>query len=186
LSALERSAEEWIADHPAARHLIRTRDWVLTLEPAAGEHIRIAALVHDVERRVPGGPVPDVGHRGWDDPAYVAAHSDRSATIADAWLAHNAACEQLRASVARLIRAHETGGWPEADLLQAADSLSFLEVQAHRVIAWVAEGRCGISDARAKLDSMRDRISHPAARVHARPLHARAVAALEEAFPERG
>jgi predicted RNA-binding Zn ribbon-like protein len=186
VSALERAAEDWIADHPAARHLIRTRDWVLTLEPSAGEHLRIAALVHDVERRVPGGPVPDVAHREWEDSAYVAAHSERSAAIADQWLARNAASIALREQVARLIRAHETGGWPEADVLQAADSLSFLEVQSHRVIAWVAEGRCATADARAKLDSMRDRISLPAARRRAEPLYASAVAALEESFPERG
>jgi hypothetical protein len=35
-----------------------------------------------------------------------------------------------------LVRAHEDGGWPEVDLIQAADSLSFLE---DAVAAEVAE-----------------------------------------------
>ena len=49
--------------------------------------------------------------------------------------------------VERLIRVHEDGGWPEADLLQAADSLSFLETMVPLVVGWVESD--GAAPARA-------------------------------------
>ena len=62
--------------------------------------------------------------------------------------------------------------------LQAADSLSFLEVNAHRARA----SRCGRVNARskrrAKLDWTLERMSIPAARALAEPLDARAVDTL--------
>lgn len=182
MTELERAAEQWIADHPTARHLIRTRDWVLILDPEADEAVRLAALTHDVERRVPGGPSFDES-RGGEDPGYVRAHSERSARMVDEWLQAKNAQAELRDRVDALVRAHETGGWPEADLLQAADSLSFLEVNRDRVIAWVIEGRCDVQEARAKLDRMRDRISLPTAQRIGDSLHEGAAAALEAAFP---
>jgi hypothetical protein len=180
VSRLERAAETWIADHPLARHLLRTRDWVLELDPSAGEELRLAALTHDVERRFPGGPTLDPRKQRWDDSRYLAAHSRRSAAIVDEWLASEGASAELRASVFGLVCAHETGGWPEADLLQAADSLAFLEVNTHRVIAWVDEGRCDVPKAQAKLDLMLERISVPAALPIAAALHAKAATALAE------
>jgi glutamate/tyrosine decarboxylase-like PLP-dependent enzyme len=184
--SLERAAEAWIAEHSAARHLVRTRDWLLALEPEAGEHLRIAALTHDVERRVPGGPLLDPSTQSWHDRDYLGAHADRSAALVAAWLDTCGAPAELRERVGELVRAHETGGWPEADLLQAADSLSFLEVNVDRVRAWVADGRCNLAKAREKLDWMRDRISLDGARQLAEPLHEQAVAALEALFPGQG
>jgi len=183
---LEAAAEDWIADHPAARHLERTRDWVLKLDPTADEAMRIAALTHDVERRVPGGPTLDARTREWDDPEYLRQHADRSAAIVDEWLERQGAARELRDRVRSLVRAHETGGSPEADVVQAADSLSFLENNAARVIAWVNEGRCDRAKARRKLDWMRDRISISGAKETADRLHELAVTALESAHPERG
>jgi hypothetical protein len=182
VSDLERAAEAWIADHALARHLLRTRDWVLELDRFAGEDLRLAALTHDVERRFPGGPTLDPRKQRWDDPGYLAAHSRRSAAIVDEWLASEGANAELRASVFRLVCAHEIGGWPEADLLQAADSLAFLEVNTHRVIAWVDEGRCDVPKAHAKLDLMLERISVPAALPIGAALHAKAATTLEEKF----
>jgi hypothetical protein len=66
--------------------------------------------------------------------------------------------------VARLVAAHEVGGWREADVLQAADSLSFLEVNAARPAAWVRDGRCSPAEARARLREMYDRIAVEQAR----------------------
>jgi hypothetical protein len=182
VTELERAAEAWIADHPTSRHLTRTRDWVLKLSPTAGEAIRLAALTHDVERRVPGGPSFEES-RGGEDAEYLRAHSERSARMVDEWLEARNAPAHLRERVSALVRAHETGGWPEADLLQAADSLSFLEVNRPRVIGWVTEGRCSVQEARAKLDRMRSRITLPAAQEIANSLHQGAADALEAAFP---
>ena len=175
---LETAAEAWIADYFNARHLVRTRDWALELDASASEALRIAALTHDIERREPGGPRLDPRRQAWDDPDYLRAHSERSAGIVDAWLAERAAPADLRAQVAELIRRHETGGPDGADTLQAADSLSFLEVNAGRALAWIAEGRCTPDQARAKLDWMLERIRVPRARELADPLHRRAAAAI--------
>lgn len=188
---LERAAELWIADYFNARHLVRTRDWVVELDPAAGSALRIAALTHDIERRVPGGPRLDPWSQTWDEPGYLLAHSTRSARIVAAWLSENDASPDLIDSVERLILHHEIGGYPEADLLQAADSLSFLEVNGHRARAWVDEGRCDVPRAQAKLDWMRDRIAIDAARPVGASLHAAATSTLRApphppSFPEDG
>jgi hypothetical protein len=173
---LERAAEAWIADYFQARHLLHTRDWVVELEPGAGAPLRVAALTHDIERRVPGGPDP--WQHDWGDPRYVLAHSARSARIVTTWLEEQGASAELVAEVERLILHHEIGGYPDADLLQAADSLSFLEVNAGRAREWVAEGRCALPQAQAKLDLMLDRVAVAKALPIAARLHAAATAGL--------
>jgi hypothetical protein len=180
---LERAAELWIADYVQARHLMRTRDWVVELDPAAGTALRIAALTHDIERRVPGGPDP--WEHDWGDPRYVLEHSIRSARMVRAWLEEMEAPAELVAHVEGLVLHHEIGGYPEADLLQAADSLSFLEVNRDRPRTWVEEGRCDIAGAQAKIDLMRDRIVVAAARTAAQELHAAASQTLAGA-PSHG
>ena len=182
---MERAAELWIAGYFNARHLVRTRDWAVALDAAAGEDVRIAALTHDIERHVADAPRLDPRTQSWDDPAYLLAHSARSAALVAAWLRRHGATQKMRMSVEKLVLHHEIGGYPEADLLQAADSLAFLEVNAGRARQWVAEGRCNASQAQAKLDWMRDRISVAAARPVADELHAAATAALGKPF-ERG
>jgi hypothetical protein len=155
---LERAALAWIASYWNAEHLVRTRDWVLELDPDAGLALRLAALTHDIERNFPGGPPPDPA-----DPDYPRVHAERSARIVGKWLAGQGAADDLTYAVCRLVGAHEVGGWPEADLLQAADSLSFLEVNATRPAAWVRDGRCSPPEARARLRGMHDRITVPEA-----------------------
>jgi hypothetical protein len=166
---LERAALDWIAPYPNAKHLARTRDWLLELEPSASPALRLAALTHDMERNVPGGPAPDPGN-----PDYHAEHAQRSARIVREWLLENGATEELAAEVQALVAAHEVGGSPEADLLQAADSLSFLEVNRARPAAWVREGRCDAAGARARLREMFERIGPEPARAAAQPLLERA------------
>ena len=73
---------------------------------------------------------------------YRRVHSARSAHFVTSWLREQGADEQLVGDVERLILAHEVGGGPEEDLLQAADSLSFLEVNVDLPEKWAAEGRC--------------------------------------------
>lgn len=180
---LERAAELWIADYSQARHLLRTRDWVVVLEPDAGTALRIAALTHDIERRVPGSPDPWL--HDWGDPRYVLEHSIRSARMVRAWLEEMDAPADVVADAESLILHHEIGGYPEADLLQAADSLSFLEVNRDRPRAWVEEGRCDVAGAQAKIDLMRDRIVVAAAHGTAEELHAAASRALAGAPSHR-
>lgn len=137
--SLEALARAWIADYWDAEHLRRTHAWLAVLAPEASEALRLAALTHDMERHFPGGPVADADRPPWDR-AYRDAHAGRSATIVAGWLREHKAPEGLIEHTAALIRLHERGGMPEADLLQAADSLSFLEVNGALLAARSATG----------------------------------------------
>jgi hypothetical protein len=170
---LEQRAEEWIEPYWNAEHLRRTRDWLLELDPGASEALRLAALTHDIERHFPGGPSNDLSVAPEDDLAYRRAHSERSAGFVAAWLREQGADEQLVAHVERLIVAHEAGGGPEEDLLQAADSLSFLEVNIGLPQKWADEGRCTLERGIDQHRWMFERIRVPRAREAAWPLYER-------------
>lgn len=178
-SRLEERTLAWVASHRNARHLERTRDWVRELRPGAEEALVLAALLHDVERGVPGGVPLDEQIAGFDDGEAVRAHSDRSARIAGDYLRSEGAGEALAQDVEELIRLHETGGNDDADVLQAADSLSFLETNP--AAAWVREGRATPSHAGRKLEYMLERIRLDGARGVARALYDAAVAEMDRA-----
>lgn len=173
---LERRAEEWIVPFRDARHLTRARDWLLVVAPAATEPVRLAALTHDMERHFPGGPISDPGRHGPADPAYNAAHQERSARIVGDWLVDEGADVDLVERVRQLIRRHEFGGDAEQDLVQAADSLSWLETKADLPIGWLRDGRCDVPRALAQVDWMRDRLRLERARELAGPLHGQTAA----------
>ncbi|MBA2384480.1 MAG: DUF4202 domain-containing protein, partial [Actinobacteria bacterium] len=67
----------WIEPYWNAKHLRRTADWLLVLEPDASETLQLAALTHDMERHFPGGPVPDLTVPPEADLAYRRVHSER-------------------------------------------------------------------------------------------------------------
>ena len=71
---------------------------------------------------------------------------------------------------------HEIGGDAEADLLQAADSISFLEVNIDVPYAWMRAGRCDLERARAQHAWMFERIRLPQARELAGPFFETAMA----------
>jgi len=154
------AARSWVAEvHPHARHLERAEDWVVELEPGASAALRIAAVTHDIERAFPD---PDSGWesaRHWDDPGYNRWHQDRCAEIIAGWLREQGAPDELVRDVEALVRVHEEGGWPEADLLQAADSLSFLETMVPVIAGWVERGRAPVDRAAGKLRHTATRIS---------------------------
>ena len=94
---------------------------------------------------------------------------------------HHDVSEELVTEVARLIRVHEIGGWEDANWVQAADSLSFLEVNVDffldRIDApndnWTSES------VRAKFDWMYNRIQIPMAKALATPLYEDAIRKLQ-------
>jgi hypothetical protein len=172
-------AEEWIAPFRDAHHLRRARDWLLELEPDASEALVLAALTHDMERHFPGGPQTDPRRYEPGDPEYNTAHQERSATIVSGWLLEQGASPELAEHVAHLIRRHELGGDEEQNLLQAADSLSFLETKIELMIAWLREDMCGPERAHAQPRWMLDRIQIERARELARPLYELAAAELD-------
>jgi hypothetical protein len=178
---LEDRALAWIEPYWNANHLARTRDWLLELDPDAGEALRLAGLTHDMERHFPGGPVNDLSHEPEDETEYRRAHSERSARIVGEWLHGEGGAPALVADVERLIVAHETGGAPDEDLLQAADSLSFLETNAGLLAEWYTTGRCSRERAKAQGRWMFERIRLDPARELARPLYEEAMAVVDRA-----
>jgi len=178
MSALVDRAGDWVREvHPHARHLERTLDWVVELDPQASEALRIAAVTHDIERAFPEPGAGWDSARDWRDPAYNRWHQDRCADIVADWLREQEATPALTERVEQLVRVHEQGGWPEADLLQAADSLSFLDTMVPLVLGWAERGH--LASAAGKLRDSVERIAPQLER--ARALAApRADAALRE------
>ena len=180
LAALWPRLTEWVRPHYDHVHLLHTVRWLLTVEPSASEPLLVAALTHDMERHFPGGTQPDKAAGAWDDVEYNRMHSRRSADIVTAWLREQGAPADLVRDVEQPILEHELGGSPEGDLVQAADSLSFLEVNGRLVASWVIKGETSLGNGMKNLDWMYERISVPEARELALPLHGRAVAATRE------
>ena len=159
----------WVIEHYPynSTHLLKSLEWVDRLAPGASEAVRLATLTHDMERAFGG---PDAIPIRMNDRDYEEAHSNRSARIVGEWLRANGAAPDLVEAVESLIRVHEWGGSPDADLVQAADSLSFLETNVDLMIGFVRSGKYGASDIAAKFDHMFERIQLPAARTLAQPM----------------
>ena len=163
-------------------HLLRALERLDDLAPDSSEAVRLATLTHDMERAFPGPDSPPMS--ALDDPEYNQLHCRRSARIVTAWLREQQAPEALIGDVERLILAHETGGWAEADLVQAADSLSFFDTNIDLFLGFVRSGRFPIGAVRWKFEHTYDRIQVPRARAIARPLVTDAVAKLAALEPD--
>jgi hypothetical protein len=179
---IERRAIAWIGPYSQAWHLVRARDWLMFLNPSATLEARLAVVTHDIERMFPNGPRLDKATARWDDPHYLYAHASRSAEVVGVWLhSQDGAREDVSLSeMQRLITLHEFGGLDGADLVQAADSLSFLETLQDVVRRWVTSGECDVRQARAKHRYMAERIRLPEARRLAEPLLEQALASLDD------
>jgi hypothetical protein len=179
---IERRAMAWIEPYNQAWHLSRARDWLVRLDSEASLEMRLAVATHDIERMIPGGPVFDKRTGRWDDPDYLYAHASRSALVVGVWIhGQGAVAGDLSvAEVRRLVTLHEFGGLDGADLVQAADSLSFLETLQDIVREWVIGGTCGVEQAAAKHRYMAERIRIPEGRRLAEPLLEQALASLQD------
>ncbi len=178
---IEQQAAVWIEPYSQALHLVRARDWLVYLHPQASLEARLAALTHDIERMIPGGPKMNKATDRWDDPHYLYAHGARSAEVVGVWLHGQRPLSDFVSvpQVRHLITLHEFGGLDEGDLIQAADSLSFLETLQDVVLEWVKNGECGVAQAKAKHSYMADRIRVPRAAELAEPLLEEALASLD-------
>jgi hypothetical protein len=173
MTDLVAAAAAWIEEiHPHHRHLTRALEILRELEPNASEALLIATVTHDSERAFPDPDPPFDSALHFDVPGYLRFHQRRAAATTARWLEDAGAPFGLRDQVATLIAVHEEGGWHEADLLQAADSLSFLETMVPIVEGWITSGRTGPDRAFAKLQWMQDRIAPelPEARARAAQL----------------
>ncbi|MGB7220549.1 MAG: hypothetical protein WBD07_17255 [Vicinamibacterales bacterium] len=177
---LRELALDWIHAYYDVDHLRRTGDWLLALDPEAAEPLVIAALTHDMERTVPGGPLLDKVNTAWDDPVYNTAHCTRSAEVVTTWLVAQGASDRFVRGIHQPILEHEFGGSPEGDLMQAADSISFLETNRVLVARWVAGHECSLEKGRDKLRWMCDRVRLERARDIARVQFEQAMADVDE------
>jgi hypothetical protein len=179
---IEQRALTWIGPYSQAWHLVRARDWLVRLDPDASLEARLAVVTHDIERMFPNGPQLNKATGRWDDPHYLYAHASRSAEVVGVWLYSQgeAAGDVGLSDVQRLITLHEFGGVGEADLVQAADSLSFLETLHDIARGWVIGGECDVEQARAKHRYMAERIRVDEARRLAEPLLEQALASLDD------
>ncbi len=177
-------ARTWVIEHYGrhAEHLVKAEEWLRRINPNASQAMLLATLTHDMERAFPGHDSPKQDPAlGPDDPVYNSAHSERSARIVSEFLRTQNAPDDLIAEVARLIRVHEMGGWEDANWVQAADSLSFLEVNVDFFLdridapndSWTPES------VRAKFDWMYNRIQIPEAQGLATPLYEDAIRKLQ-------
>lgn len=173
-------ALEWVEPYYDGLHLKATVVWMLRIDPAASEPLLTAALTHDMERHFPGGTQPNKAEGRWDDVEYNTRHAARSAEIVSEWLRVNGMREEFIANVIPPILAHEFGGSSESNLIQAADSLSFLDTNSQLVTRWVLSGETTLEHAIRKLDWMYERIQLDAARELARPLYVAAVRTTTE------
>jgi hypothetical protein len=168
-STLVEAARRWVIEtYPYNRdHLVCALDWLDRLAPGSHEAVRLATLTHDMERAFPGPDSPQM--ESLNDPDYNRLHSERSARIVGSWLRGNGASEALVHNVETLILAHETGGWLEADLVQAADSLSFFDTNIELFLGFVRAGRFSVADVRSKFEHAYQRIRVPYAKALALP-----------------
>lgn len=187
-SPLIQATRQWVTEkYPYNNdHLLKALEWLDRIAPDASEAMRLATLTHDMERAFPGPDQP-IHHviKGFDDHEYYAAHAARSARIVGAWLREQGAHETLVQEVERLIRAHEDGGWPEADLVQAADSLSFLEVNVDLFLNMLRSGKRSPDEVRLKFDYTYERIQVAHAKELALPLYQQAIGRLSELQAEQ-
>jgi hypothetical protein len=179
------AAVVWVEPYYDSEHLRRTVIWLLRLEPAAPEPLLIAALTHDMERHFPGGTQPDKAAGAWDDVEYNTRHARRSADIVSGWLWGEGASDAFVDGVRPPILEHEFGGSPNGDLIQAADSLSFLDTNFVLVAKWVLNGETTLEHGKRKLEWMYERIRVPSARELARPLYETALAAVDNEVHDR-
>ena len=169
-SPLIDAARAWVIEcYPYNRHhLLKALEWLDRVAPDSAESVRLATLTHDMERAFPGPDQPVI--KTLSDPEYERMHSLRSARIVGAWLRDHHASEALVEHVEALIVSHEFGGWPEADLVQAADSLSFLETNIDLFLGFVRSGKHPAHEVRKKFNAMFGRIQIPRLKQLAQPL----------------
>ncbi len=108
------------------RHADNTLEWLLRLEPDAGEALQLAALAHDIDRAIEAAKV---GRADFDDyDAFKAAHARHGAELLRPILSACGVARDIVDEACRLVEVHEVGGDPDADLLKDADSISYFDV----------------------------------------------------------
>ena len=153
--------------------------WLLKLKPDADEAMQIAAYAHDIERAFARPPKGFYQDKELNDPIYLKKHQENGAKIITEFLEKQHYPEAKR--VAEMVRLHEIGGTPEADLIKDADSISYFEVNAQKHIK-----KFGIPYGKQKVlgkyNFMFNRISSQKAKDLARPIYEKVLQDLEAEY----
>jgi len=108
------------------RHADNTLEWLLRLEPDAGDALQLAALAHDIDRAIEETKVKRAEFDDYD--AFKAAHARNGAEILRPILNECGVAGNIVDEACRLVQVHEVGGDPSSDLLKDADSISYFDV----------------------------------------------------------
>ena len=108
------------------RHADNTLEWLLRLEPDAGDALQLAALAHDIDRAIEESKVRRADFDDYD--AFKAAHARNGAEILRPILIACGVAGNIVDEACRLVLVHEVGGDPSSDLLKDADSISYFDV----------------------------------------------------------
>ena len=108
------------------RHADNTLEWLLCLEPDAGDALQLAALAHDIDRAIEEIKVRRADFDDYD--AFKAAHARNGVEILRSILIQCDVEGDIVDEACRLVEVHEVGGDPRSDLLKDADSISYFDV----------------------------------------------------------
>ena len=108
-------------------HHERTVYWIKKLKPNASESLLIAGVLHDIERALYGD-----WKKGSMNKKLLDKHQKLCAREAGKFLESIGANKKIIDEVKHLIIKHEEGGDTKQNTLNDADSLVYLENQAHR------------------------------------------------------
>ncbi len=107
-------------------HADNTLEWLLRLEPDAGEALQLAALAHDIDRAIEEIKVKRADFNDYD--AFKAAHARHGAALLRPILIACDVAHDIVDEACRLVVVHEVGGDADSDLLKDADSISYFDV----------------------------------------------------------
>ncbi len=107
-------------------HADNTLEWLLRLQPDAGEALQLAALAHDIDRAIEEFKVRRADFDDYD--VFKAAHARHGAELLRPILTTCGVAADIVDEACRLVVVHEVGGDPDADLLKDADSISYFDV----------------------------------------------------------
>ncbi len=108
------------------RHADNTLEWLLRLEPDAGEALQLAALAHDIDRAIEEIKVRRADFGDYD--VFKAAHARHGAELLRPILTACGVERNITEEACRLVELHEVGGDPGSDLLKDEDSISYFDV----------------------------------------------------------
>jgi hypothetical protein len=108
------------------RHADNTLEWLLRLQPDAGDALQLAALAHDIDR---ANEETKVRRADFDDyDVFKATHARHGAELLRPILTSCGVAPDITDEACRLVEVHEVGGDPSSELLKNADSISYFDV----------------------------------------------------------